>query len=101
MVAPIGRSHIVTNAKGGYSWHNFGLAFDIVVLDALGKGDWNTSHPAWKRVGGLGKSVGLEWGGEWKQLKDLPHFQYTGGLSLSTCRRLGAHGFAPIWSRVH
>ena len=30
---PIGRSHVVTRAKGGRSFHNFGLAFDIVVLD--------------------------------------------------------------------
>ncbi|WVE38856.1 M15 family metallopeptidase, partial [Priestia megaterium] len=24
---------IVTNAKGGYSYHNYGLAFDIALLD--------------------------------------------------------------------
>src|SRR4051812_45095106 len=28
---------IVTKAKGGQSYHNFGLAVDIVLLDALGK----------------------------------------------------------------
>src|SRR5262245_49894508 len=36
---PIGKKYIVTNAKGGSSWHNFGLAFDIVVLDSVGKAD--------------------------------------------------------------
>jgi peptidoglycan L-alanyl-D-glutamate endopeptidase CwlK len=28
----------------------------------------------------------LEWGGDWKSLKDYPHFQYTFGLSLSELR---------------
>ena len=31
---------IVTNAKGGYSYHNYGLAFDIALLDNNGEVDW-------------------------------------------------------------
>jgi LysM repeat protein len=98
--APIGRQFIVTNARGGQSWHNFGLAFDIVVLDALGKTDWDTSHPGWARAAELGKSVGLEWGGDWKGFKDMPHFQYTGGLTLVQCRDLARDGLPPLWARV-
>jgi peptidoglycan L-alanyl-D-glutamate endopeptidase CwlK len=26
-------------------------------------------------VGKIGKDLGLEWGGDWKTMKDLPHFQ--------------------------
>ena len=74
-VSPIGKKFIVTNARGGQSYHNFGLAFDIVVLDSVGKADWDTSHPGWKRSAELGKSVGLEWGGDWKTFRDGPHFQ--------------------------
>jgi hypothetical protein len=99
-VPPIGRKHVVTMAKGGQSYHNFGLAFDIVVLDAVGKADWNTSHPGWSTAGALGKSVGLEWGGDWPRFKDLPHFQYTGGLSLRDCRASYAEGLDALWHRV-
>ncbi len=100
-IAPIGKPHIVTNAKGGQSWHNFGLAFDIVVLDSVGKADWDSSHPGWRKAADVGKSVGLEWGGDWKGFKDLPHFQYTGGLTLAECRELHAGGLAAVWEKVH
>jgi LysM repeat protein len=99
-VPPIGKKYIVTMAKGGQSYHNFGLAFDIVVLDSLGKADWDTNHPGWKKAGDLGKSVGLEWGGDWKSFKDLPHFQYTGGLTLEECRELFPSGLEAIWAKV-
>jgi peptidoglycan L-alanyl-D-glutamate endopeptidase CwlK len=98
--APIGSKYIVTAAKGGQSYHNFGLAFDFVVLDSMGKVTWDPKHPGWKRVGMLGKLVGLEWGGDWKK-KDLPHLQYTGGLALETCRKLMAEGLVAVWAKVH
>ncbi len=99
-VPPLGQQHIVTKARGGYSWHNFGLAFDIVVLDAIGKANWDTKHPAWAQAAAVGKSLGLEWGGDWRGFKDLPHFQYTGGLSLAECRKLMPLGLAAIWERI-
>jgi LysM repeat protein len=98
--APIGKQYIVTNARGGQSWHNFGLAFDIVVLDSVGKFDWDASHPGWRKAAELGKSVGLEWGGDWKGFKDRPHFQYTGGLTLAQCREWYAGGLAVVWEKV-
>ena len=76
---------IVTNARGGYSYHNFGLAFDFAVLNADGSVNWNVDEK-WKRVGAIGKSLGLEWGGDWKDFKDYPHFQMTFGLSLADLR---------------
>ncbi len=91
---------IVTNARGGQSWHNFGLAFDIVVLDSVGKADWDTAHPGWKQAAGIGKSLGLEWGGDWKSFQDLPHFQIVGNLSLAKCRELFPKGLEEIWKRV-
>jgi LysM repeat protein len=91
---------IVTNAKGGQSWHNFGLAFDIVVLDSVGKAEWDTAHPGWKEAAKIGKSLGLEWGGDWKSFKDLPHFQLVNGLTLAKCRELLPQGLEKIWERV-
>lgn len=77
---------IVTNAKGGYSYHNFGLAFDIVIQNADSSLCWNTGDKRWKTVGAIGKSLGLEWGGEWRKFPDYPHFQLTFGLSLADLR---------------
>ncbi len=91
---------IVTLARGGHSYHNFGLAFDVVVLDAMGKADWNPAHPGWQRAGAVGKSLGLEWGGDWTK-PDLPHFQYSGGLSTERCRALYPRGLAAVWQEVH
>lgn len=91
---------IVTKAKGGQSFHNFGLAFDIVILDSVGKADWDTNHPGWARAAELGKSVGLEWGGDWTSFKDLPHFQLTGGLTTAQCRQLYPQGLQAIWDKV-
>jgi peptidoglycan L-alanyl-D-glutamate endopeptidase CwlK len=91
---------VVTNARGGESWQNFGLAFDIVVLDSVAKADWDTSHPGWIRAAGIGKSLGLEWGGDWKGFKDLPHFQHTGDVTLAVCRKLFPQGLEAIWERV-
>lgn len=76
---------IVTNARGGYSYHNFGLAFDFAILNPDGSVNWNVDAK-WKRVAQIGKSLGLEWGGDWKGFKDYPHFQYTFGLSLADLR---------------
>ena len=62
----------VTNAPGGYSNHNFGVAFDIGVFDGT---KYVEESPRYKAVGALGMQLGLEWGGNWKTIEDQPHFQ--------------------------
>jgi peptidoglycan L-alanyl-D-glutamate endopeptidase CwlK len=64
---------VVTNARGGYSNHNFGVAFDVGVFSADGK--YLDESPSYKTVGQLGKSLGFEWGGDWSSIQDQPHFQ--------------------------
>jgi peptidoglycan L-alanyl-D-glutamate endopeptidase CwlK len=91
---------IVTNARAGQSYHNFGLAFDVLVLDAMGKADWDTANPGWRLAGQVGKSLGLEWGGDWASFQDLPHFQLTGGLSLERCRALSRSGVEAVWAAI-
>jgi len=76
---PMGRK--VTNAKGGQSFHNHRVAFDVVPT-THGKPIWSDDN-LWKQIGQIGKSVGLEWAGEWVSFKEFPHFQYTGGLKLA------------------
>jgi peptidoglycan LD-endopeptidase CwlK len=63
---------VVTNARAGYSNHNFGIAFDIGVFDA--RGSYLEESPLYKVVGSLGVGLGLEWGGNWKRIEDQPHF---------------------------
>lgn len=78
----------VTNAKGGQSIHNYGLALDIVLLkDTDGNGtfesaSWETNidfdkdgKADWMEVVNILKANGWEWGGDWKNFKDKPHFQ--------------------------
>jgi peptidoglycan L-alanyl-D-glutamate endopeptidase CwlK len=72
---------IVTNAKGGHSFHNYQCAVDVVPI-VNGKPDWDGSHPVWAKLGEFGKQAGLDWAGEWKTFKELAHFQYTGGLTI-------------------
>jgi peptidoglycan L-alanyl-D-glutamate endopeptidase CwlK len=73
---------IVTNAKGGESFHNYRCAIDIVPL-VCGKPDWDGSHPIWQQIGELGEKAGLEWAGRWKSFKEMAHFQYTNELTLA------------------
>lgn len=63
----------VTKARGGQSNHNFGIAIDVTIFDG------NTpvwESPKYKTLGEMGKSLGFEWGGDWKSFKDEPHFQF-------------------------
>ena len=72
---------IVTNARGGESLHNYGVAFDICPV-INGKAIFNDAS-LFNRVGKIGIDLGLEWGGSWKKFIDKPHFQYTAGYSLN------------------
>ena len=70
----------VTNAKGGQSIHNYGLAFDIVLLyDKDGNETYETAsweqNKYWMQVVNYFKSKGWQWGGDWSKFKDAPHFQ--------------------------
>lgn len=65
--------NIVTNAKGGESFHNFGLAIDVYDEVRGYDTDWDVLER-------IADTVGLEHGD--RGYTDLPHFQYRGGLSL-------------------
>lgn len=91
---------IVTHARGGDSFHQYGVALDVVPL-RHGKPVWGTSgdgideDPAddqtddlelWQRVGAIGEACDLEWAGRWKRGREFPHFQFTGGLTIADFR---------------
>lgn len=83
----------VTNAKGGQSIHNYGLAFDyVIMLDKDNNGtfetiEWDLKSPYHKLVVNYFRSNGYEWGGDWASFKDYPHFQKAFGESWRSLRR--------------
>jgi peptidoglycan L-alanyl-D-glutamate endopeptidase CwlK len=86
--------NIVTNAKGGYSYHNFGLAIDFALLLPDGKQvSWDLKRDGdgdkvadWTEVVQEAKALGFEWGGDFVSIKDAPHFQMAFGLTTSQLR---------------
>lgn len=80
---------IVTKAKGGQSIHNYGLAFDIVLLHDKDK-NGTFEHASfvvdedWRKVAAYFKSKGWVWGGDWLSFKDYPHFEKTFGQTWKT-----------------
>lgn len=75
---------VVTNARPGFSWHNFGRAYDVAIMTG-GKPDWKSKTYA--RIGELGKSIGLTWGGDFKSVRgDYGHFEYHPNLTLAQAR---------------
>jgi hypothetical protein len=75
------------NVRKGVSWtarskHLDGLAIDIVpyhtyLIDGMDKLQWDEDDPVWQRMGLIGESMGLRWGGRFKPpaKPDLGHFE--------------------------
>lgn len=78
----------VTNAKPGFSMHNFGLAVDVAfVKNAQGGVFWPRDLEPWDRIGAIGKGVGLRWGGtDFPGFTDRPHFELRGNLNINQIR---------------
>lgn len=74
---------VITNAKGGQSYHNYGLAVDYFLVTDDGQTALWTVNSKWRRVAAIAKELGFEWGGDWTSFKDNPHLQMSGGLSIS------------------
>ena len=74
---------VVTNCKGSSysSMHQWGVAFDFyLIMDVDGDGKtsddtYNNATKLFDKVGKLGQSIGVEWGGSSKSPVDKPHFQ--------------------------
>ena len=64
----------VTNARGGQSNHNFGLAWDIGIFE---DGKYITTNSKYIALSSLvlPQLPNLEWGGNWQSFRDYPHYQ--------------------------
>src|SRR5258705_168085 len=88
----------VTNARGGQSNHNYGLAVDLCPFLA-GQPRW-TWDEGFNEIGELALKVGLEWGGSWHNLVDKPHVQIA-NFPLSLCQSLYKQGgLVKVWAVV-
>ncbi|MDF5710599.1 MAG: M15 family metallopeptidase [Nostoc sp. S4] len=70
----------VTNAKGGQSNHNFGIAWDIGIFDS--QGNYQGESPQYDKAAEVGLFAGLEWGGNWQSFQDKPHYQMVTNLAI-------------------
>lgn len=87
----LGRSktgHIVTNERGGDSYHNYGLAVDFVLIQN-GNLDWNMNYDGnrngksdWQEVSELAKKLGFTIGSGGKEFPDHLHLQMDFGYSI-------------------
>jgi len=82
--------NIVTHAKGGESYHNFGLAVDFAIKTSSGNVIWDmkfdgngNSISDWTEVVEMAKGLGFKWGGDWEEFKDYPHLQMNFGLTIA------------------
>ncbi len=104
---------IKTNAGPGCSWHNYGVAFDLVLLDH--SGDWSWDYDGdlekWELLGRIGKMIGLTWGGDFKAVysgpdpkrdyPDYPHFQRTFGIRMAQAQTLYKRfGLRGLWEGI-
>ena len=102
----IDKSKVVTNAKGGTSYHNYSAAVDLVFDGDLTKPGvqwtWNEPSALWKQLGAIGQSCGLDWAGTWVAFKEVCHFQIktpgVGWRDLLAAYNKG--GMAEAWSLI-
>lgn len=95
--------NVVTNARGGSSWHNYGVAVDIAFNNANGQPSW-PNNANWTRYGQIAVNNGLEWGGNWQGIQDRPHIEYHPGLATGFARNLlntyQQGGINAVWTRM-
>jgi len=94
------KGNIVTNAKAGQSYHNYGLALDF-VNQINGVAKW-TIDKNWMLVVAVFKKHGFVWGGDFKSIPDAPHFEMTMGnhwktlLALHNAGKVDKDGYVII-----
>lgn len=82
---------IVTNARAGYSMHNYGLALDFCLIidgrsaswDMLGDYD-KDGKKDWTEIVEVFKKAGWEWSGDWKTFKEYCHVQKAFGHNVKS-----------------
>lgn len=83
-----------SKANWGQSAHNYAVAFDVAPIIG-GKLSWPNDAALWAKIGAAGKSVGLDWGGDFTTITDYPHFQLHGWYTDAKAGKLALLPQAP------
>ena len=100
--------HIVTNARAGFSMHNYGLAVDVVpyLTGSSGQLNWGPNTAQFRAMVAALEAQDLVWGGSWKSIPDEDHFQMPGvpvtpNAAMRADYKDGdAASLAVIWSKA-
>jgi peptidoglycan L-alanyl-D-glutamate endopeptidase CwlK len=83
---PLG--NVVTNARAGSSFHNYGLAVDFCLIIDGKVASWNTLKDFdgdkvadWNEVVKIFKAHNFVWGGDFRSILDKPHFEKPFGFT--------------------
>jgi peptidoglycan L-alanyl-D-glutamate endopeptidase CwlK len=81
---------VVTRARGGQSNHNFCIAWDVGIFQNghYLTGATKAEEAAYAALAANIKAhvADLEWGGDWKSITDMPHYQLVTGKTLAQVR---------------
>ena len=89
---------IVTKAQGGRSNHNFGIAWDIGIFTS--RGGYITESEPYNKAAKVGVSPDLEWGGNWQNFVDRPHYQLKTASTIAEVRKKfeTGEGLVPLFA---
>lgn len=93
---------ILTDCAAGHSWHNYGLAVDIVLNDDEGQPAWpEDSAQFWQRLADVALAHGAVWGGRYGY---PAHVEYHPALAHGDAGSLIAdyesYGLEAVWDKI-
>jgi len=81
--------NIVTKARPGSSWHNYGLAIDLGLFangKYLDSAEPKRADRIYAELGKLAESMDIEWAGNWKTFTETPHFQNRFNMTIAQAK---------------
>lgn len=97
---------VVTLARGGMSYHEYGVAGDVVFDGSEKRGvQWSwegdyigSKKDDYNRLGPIMESVGLEWLGRSTKFREMPHFQLKGLPPITELKAMAeVKGLLAVW----
>ena len=74
---------IVTNARAGQSYHNYGLAVDVVEVHPHYGYEKGYDQRRWDTIGQEAINAGFVWGGNFTTIVDKPHIEMSFGFTTA------------------
>ena len=102
----VDHTQVVTHARAGESYHNYGLAVDFVPFDEHLQPIWDRSFAGYATFIAIAESYNLLSGSRWPEPKtDFPHLELTGRFPENApdtyCKYLFEQGgFVEVWKEV-